>query len=252
MSKRSTVIFVIDGSFEGLLSALFYGFSHRLEPADVVEETYQTDLFHQTLQIPTREDWAKRVARGLVNKGGYACYRQIYLAFLCEHEIRYHAIYEYAAMVLREGGRARYAIATEAGARVLQLSRFAANEAHLLVEFVRFSVLEDGVMFARMAPKSDCLELVLDHFAKRFSGQRFLLCDTVHYKAGVFQPPGQKMIVPVDRIPNPEPGEEERKYRELWKQFFHSVAIADRYNPRCQNSHLPKRYRLYMTEFLSR
>lgn len=252
MPKRSDIVFVINGSFEGLLSALFFGFSQRIEPADVVDETFQIDLFHQPLQIPVREERVRRVARGLVNKGGYECYQQIYLAFLCEHEQRYLSIYQYASMVLREGKTARYAISTDAGSRVMHLSRFVKNEAHLLTEFARFSVLEDGLMFAKIAPKSDCMEIVLEHFAKRFSGQGFILCDTVHYKAGIFQPPNQKMILPVERIPNPEPGEEERKYRALWKQFFHSVAISHRYNPKCQNGHMPKRYRLYMTEFFCR
>ena len=249
MSERSTVVFVIDGSFEGLLSALFYGFSKNIQPADVVDEMHQIDLFHQTLQIPAREELAKRVARGLINKAGYECYRQIYLAYLCEHETRYLAIYQYASMVLRQGKTARYAIATDGGAKVMQLSRFVGNEAHMLTQFIRFSILEDGLMFARMAPKSDCLEIVLDHFAKRFSGQCFLICDTMRNKVGIFQPPDQKMIVPVEQIPSPKPGTEERKYRELWKQFFHSIAISDRKNTRCQNSHMPKRYRLYMTEF---
>ncbi len=249
MPKRSTVMFVIDGTFEGLLCALFFGFSQKMVPADIVDETYQLDLFHQSYQIETDEVKAKRVARGIVEKGGYDSYRQIYLAYLCVHEKRYLALYQFAAMLLTQGRVAKYAISTEAGARVLQLSKFASNEAHMMKEIIRFSVLGNGVMFAKFAPKSDCMELVLDHFSRRFSAQGLLLCDTVHKKAGIFQPPREKIIVPIEKIPNPEPGEEEKRYRKLWKQFFESVAIKERLNPKCQNTHLPKRYRLYMTEF---
>ena len=43
--------------------------------------------------------------------------------------------------------------------------------------------------------------------------------------------------------------EEERKYEFLWKRFFHSVSIKERENPKCQQAHLPFRYRGEMTEF---
>ncbi|WP_303394159.1 DUF4130 domain-containing protein, partial [[Ruminococcus] torques] len=41
----------------------------------------------------------------------------------------------------------------------------------------------------------------------------------------------------------------ERKYEFLWKRFFHSVSIKERENPKCQQAHLPFRYRGEMTEF---
>lgn len=250
MDQRSNVIFVIDGTFEGFLSSLFFGFSQKIFPADVVDETYQMDLFHHSYQIKTEEKLADRVAKGLIKKGGREAFRHLYLAFLCVHEVRYYALYQFSCMLLTQGKRANYAISTEAGARVLQLSRFAGNEAHFMKEFIRFSVLEDGVLFAKFAPKSDCMELVLDHFARRFSAQAFLLCDTVHLKCGCFCPPRDRTIFPVSAIPNPKASDEELEYRKLWKQFFQSVAIKERYNPKCQNTHLPKRYRPYMTEFL--
>ncbi|MBE7043285.1 MAG: DNA metabolism protein [Ruminococcaceae bacterium] len=250
MLKRSNVIFVIDGSFEGFLCSLFFGFSEKIVPADVVDETYQMDLFHQTYQIVTHEAKANRVAKGIIKQGGYQAFRELYLAFLCVHEERYYAMYQFACMILTEGKRANYAISTGAGSRVMQLSKFVLNEAQMMKEIIRFSVLEHDVLFAKFAPKSDCMEPVLDHFSRRFSAMGVMLCDTVHKRVGVFQPPKEKMILSVDQIPNPEYGEEEQNYRKLWKQFFQSVAIKERYNPKCQNTHLPKRYRMYMTEFL--
>ena len=46
------------------------------------------------------------------------------------------------------------------------------------------------------------------------------------------------------------PTENEQLYRTLWKQFYNTIAIKERYNPRCQNTFLPKRYRSTMTEFM--
>ena len=41
----------------------------------------------------------------------------------------------------------------------------------------------------------------------------------------------------------------DENYEELWRTFCASIAISQRKNPLCQRTHLPLRYRPYMTEF---
>ena len=55
--------------------------------------------------------------------------------------------------------------------------------------------------------------------------------------------------MPAENFQAGAPDERERQYRRLWRAFFETVAIRERTNPRCQNTHLPKRYRAMMTEF---
>ena len=45
-------------------------------------------------------------------------------------------------------------------------------------------------------------------------------------------------------------GGEELEWRRLWRSFFNTIAIEGRINPKCQATHLPKRYRHVMTEFM--
>ena len=45
------------------------------------------------------------------------------------------------------------------------------------------------------------------------------------------------------------PGEEEALYRRLWRSFYDTISIEERYNPRCRMTHMPKRYWGTMTEF---
>lgn len=45
------------------------------------------------------------------------------------------------------------------------------------------------------------------------------------------------------------PDETEASYRILWKRFYDTVAIKERYNPRCRMTNMPKRYWGTMTEF---
>ena len=44
-------------------------------------------------------------------------------------------------------------------------------------------------------------------------------------------------------------GEEELRYRAMWRKFYDTIAIEGRYNPRCRMTQMPKRYWGDMTEF---
>ena len=46
-------------------------------------------------------------------------------------------------------------------------------------------------------------------------------------------------------------GTEERAFRAMWRKYYQTIAIEGRLNPKCQSTHLPKRYRHVMTEFLT-
>ena len=124
---------------------------------------------------------------------------------------------------------------------LLQAVRHLESEAHLFTGFVRFSDCQ-GVLMGEIQPKNQVLPLVRGHFVQRYNTQQFLLYDRTHRQALVYRP-GQWAIVPVEDLRLPDAGAEELRYRALWRQFFQTVAIRERYNPRCQNTHLPKRYR---------
>ena len=53
----------------------------------------------------------------------------------------------------------------------------------------------------------------------------------------------------VDELTLPEVDVTEVEYRRLWKQFYKTIAIEGRNNPRCRMTLMPKRYWGQMTEF---
>ena len=71
--------------------------------------------------------------------------------------------------------------------------------------------------------------------------------DRGKYRAG-FQ--GQ-VWVQDDRIAGVAAGERERAFRAMWRKYYQTIAIEGRTNPKCQSTHMPKRYRHVMTEFLT-
>ena len=121
------------------------------------------------------------------------------------------------------------------------------NEAHLLKEFIRFSVY-DNVLAAQITPKNFVLPFLGQHFAERFPNEAFLIYDTTHSMALTYEK-GNMQIRPVEHFSMPAPSEEEKRFRRMWKMFYETIAIKERYNPRCRMNMMPKRYWANMTEF---
>ena len=60
------MIFIYDGSYEGLLSCIFVIFKERITPVAInAEDNYQFALLDTARRIDTNEDWAARVLKGI-------------------------------------------------------------------------------------------------------------------------------------------------------------------------------------------
>ena len=55
-------------------------------------------------------------------------------------------------------------------------------------------------------------------------------------------------MVRIDELEFPPADETEEQYRALWRQFYKTIAIEARHNPKCRMTHMPKRYWENMTE----
>ena len=129
----------------------------------------------------------------------------------------------------------------------LALQKLATEEDHLK-GFVRFSDL-DGYLVGEIQPKNRVLPLLAPHFANRLSGEKVVLYDRTHHEA-MFATGFRWTIEPVEDFHIGPAGTEELQWRRMWKSFFNTLAIEGRINPKCQSTHLPKRYRHVMTEFM--
>lgn len=74
-----------------------------------------------------------------------------------------------------------------------------------------------------------------------------MIYDKTH-KAALLYQEGISKIVPLEDVQFPQADESEEQYRELWKQFYKTIAIEARLNPKCRMTHMPKRYWENMTE----
>ena len=123
------------------------------------------------------------------------------------------------------------------------------GEAHLLKGFTRFSEL-GGVLAGEIEPKNRVLPLLKGHFCARYHNERFFLYDRTNQEA-LFYADGKAVIRTLEHFQMAPPDEVEARYRTLWKRFYDTVAIKERYNPKCRMTNMPKRYWNTMTEFQS-
>ncbi|MFG6351959.1 MAG: TIGR03915 family putative DNA repair protein, partial [Oscillospiraceae bacterium] len=148
-----------------------------------------------------------------------------------------------------EGDKVRLYISDPVIARVnLALTKMWTEWDHLK-GFVRFSDL-DGVLVGEIEPKNRVLPLLAPHFAARYSGERLALYDRTHHEI-FLSDRGRWKLLPAEEFRMGPAGVEERAYRAMWRKYYDTIAIEGRINPKCQSTHLPKRYRHVMTEFLT-
>lgn len=231
-----------DGSFEGLLSAVFWAFEHKEDPVDIVVETnLQSSLDQVLLTIDTNVEKAERVKAGVIRALGYQAYRDVRCAFLSDDEHKGRVILRFLQYTLKRGARSRANLAEPIIADFDALLRAVNREIHFQLQFIRFSELQNGVFFARIHPKASVVPMIMGHFATRLNIQPFMIYDENHALAGIYDCK-RWWLVEAEAVTVPDPSAQQDEYQALWQTFYDTIAIEERTNPTCRRNFMPKRF----------
>ena len=245
--QNAMVVYCYDGSFDGLLCCVYESYDKNELPADVLPEDGHLPLLLDTRAIETREERAQRVQKSIPQKMGYAALDFVRHAFLTNLPGKELLILKFLRLGFRHGRSVLSRLTDETIHTLTVAVRHLTHEAHLFQGFVRFSET-GGVLTAQIEPKNIVLPLLARPFADRYPGERFLIYDKTHGMVLLYQN-GKAHICAAEAFEQPQPDEEELKFRELWWLFYKTIEIKERRNPRCRMSHMPKRYWNCMTEF---
>lgn len=240
------LVYLYDGSFAGFLCCIFESYAQKEIPTDIRTEEECLSTLFPTRKISTDQNHALRVYKKVVKCSPYAAelLRRGFLTCLPHKE---EAMYRLVEKLLREGPLFLRNRSDETLYPVAKAVRHLEGEAHLLKGFTRFSDL-GGVLGGEIAPKNRVLPLLAHHFSARYLNETFFLYDRTHHEA-LFYAAGKAVIRPLEFFQMAPPDETEARYRLLWKRFYDTVAIKERYNPKCRMTNMPKRYWGLMTEF---
>lgn len=240
------MIYLYDGSFEGFLCCIFDSYANKEVLTAITCDEDLIPMLFPCRTVPTDGDHANRVLRKIIKLSPYAAelVRKGFLTCLPDKEIH---LYRLVVKLLKSGPRFLNNFSDETLQPVVKAVRHLEGEAHLLKGFVRFSEL-GGVLGSEIEPKNRVLPVLRGHFCARYRNERFFIYDRTH-KEALFYAAGKALIRPLEDFEMAPPDETEANYRILWKRFYDTIAIKERYNPRCRQTHMPKRYWTTMTEF---
>lgn len=249
-------MYVCEDNITGMFSAIYDAWLEcRDKEAGIgIKENLEQQLFCEYKEVRESEKKARAVVRFIQKNLGKKTYLSIYQALLSEDPEKADAVFRViqCARSIEKREAIMDHLSNPAVEKVFSLSRQVGNEAHRYLEFIRFRELESGILFSEIEPKSRVLTCIADHFADRFPRENWVIYDCKH-KESVVHRTGYPWIFVCGEELEPEKyscvSKTEKEFTRLWQGFFESVTIPERENPKCQNNHLPLRYREKMTEF---
>ena len=250
-------LFVCEDTLNAMYSAIYDAWRDSRTAGDNgirLEGRYDTELFCEYVPVEVRVKKREAVEKMIWRNLGEEVAGELYLTLLSEADDKADVVLGtlQTARYLKEPGRILEYLSNDRVARVFELSRRVGNEAHMFIEVVRFRELKQGILFSEIHPENRILSCLGEHFSDRFPQENWMIRDKTH-DSFLIHEKGKRWIL----AEHPEIREEllkettegEMFYAELYRRFCQTIAIRERTNLRCQQNHLPLRYRKDMVEF---
>lgn len=252
-------IYLCDNSIDGIFTAIYLAWSSRYGHANnKIEEKSEgskysnIELFAEYIPVDTDLSLATMVSDSIKTKISVEVYEMCCRVALSDYLGKADLIYRFLILGFSAGSSITEQLSNEVVNSVFRVDKYVGREAYHFIEFIRFSEQENGMLTAVIHPKNNVLTIITPHFVDRFPRERFLIYDE-NRKLATFHIPGNPWIL----AQVPEIDQEgldrisfiEDDYRDLWKIFFHNIAIKERINLKLQRNNLPLRFRKDMTEF---
>lgn len=241
--------YLYDGSFDGLLTAVFYSYKDNEEVKITKEHEAAPHLFIEPVYVKTEADKAERVYQSLYSKLSYTTLSNVYYLYLSEINDADTLILEYIKLCFSYSDNINLAKNNDIIRAVDKYVRKVYGEAHFFKGILRFKELRPLVFYAQIEPDHNILPLIMNHFRRRFSDQHFIIHDLKREYAAVYN---LKEVYLKDL--SIEEGQrllglsKDDMFETLFKSFYESVTIKERLNERQRRSFMPRRYWKHLVE----
>lgn len=247
LEKEEIMDYLYDGTFEGLLTCIYYHYKIKEATGIYDISSYQQSIVNQSTAVVTDRDKAKIVSDAVINKISEEAYVYIYYCFLSCAKYKENQILEFLKFAFKYGKNTMNFFTHEKVFPIKQIYTKVAREEHRFLGILRFADV-GGVLYAKYSPDNDITILLIDHFADRYKYERFIIHDEKRRKAAVYSE-GAYRLEDVDISGDIEYSKDEKLFQGLWKQYFTDLAITERKNIDLQFQFVPGRYRKNMAEF---
>ncbi|MEP6728545.1 MAG: TIGR03915 family putative DNA repair protein [Bacteroidota bacterium] len=249
-------IVVYDGSFEGLLTAIFEIYEYKMHDVKIYKEDEASPALFGKIHIATTEKLkSERVYNKLKERLTPVALSRFYKTYLSELPFIENCLLRYVQYILASKLPAENNYSQPDILMLHQTSRKVDREKHRMEAFVRFQLTKDELYYSIIQPDYNVLPLISKHFKERYADQRWLIYDA-RRKYGLYYDlknvSGVEINFDIDK--NDKSGlatihdEKEELYQQLWQQYFSSVNITARKNMKLHIQHMPKRYWCHLVE----
>jgi len=245
-----------DGTFKGLLTAIFDCFERKLEPGYIQpKQNKQAELFGEKLSVTTDINKADRVLSGLLKRIEKRGLNDLFKVFCSELPERELLILRYCRCVFKIGYNPLKDYRQESILRVSQIVKKINREIHRTHAFVRFQKTKDDIYAATIKPDFDVLQLACKHFEDRYQDQHWMIYDT-RRDYGIYYDLNETKTIKLEdpqwagrhKLRQDHLSEEEKLFEAMWQQYFKATSIVERKNMKLHLQHVPYRYWQYLPE----
>lgn len=253
-------IYLCEDCAEGIFSAIWQAYADRYGHANneirIAKADFNRELFCEYHTVETDYGHAVKVARTIRRDISSQAYDFVHKSASSHQPEKADAIYRFIQEGLRLGDKALDHLTAPHMQTLYAINRNINNEIHYFLEFLQFEELENGALFGRINPKSAVLPYLAEHFEDRFSGERWVIADTVHRTMLIHGVDQRAAYVEMSEADFDELeltySAEEEKFQELWRVYVDTIAIKERINRDLQRQMLPLRFRKYRKDFSDR
>jgi len=242
------VAYLYDGSFEGLLCCIYESYYQKELPFLIFNHNETQETLFPVKEIETDIFNAQKVEDSIKLKISNEALWLVRLCYFSNIENREIIILNFLRLGYKIGPSVTNMLANDTVKVVLDTARTVSCESNYYREFLRFSDY-NGALVAIIEPKNFVLPMIVSHYCDRFPSEQFLIYDETNKHALVYQN-GESAIIPLDDLELPKACAKEERYRALWKQFYNTIAIESRINPKLRMGNMPKRYWKHLTELM--
>jgi probable DNA metabolism protein len=253
------MIYIYDGSFQGLLSSIYDGIALNENPERIITKEYlEPELFIEIKEIKTIPEKADKVIKTISAKFKLEIIENVYYSFLSNVKDIEKNIFDYIKLSFYSGNNIEGYYANDVVYTIRETVRKVIWEKHKFLGLVRFRLLKDGLYYAPIEPDNNITALLITHFKKRLSNQKWLIHD-INRGIGAYFNGLKSSIISIDKfnVKLLDKGnnldknifdDREEEIQKLWKIFFGKITIPEKKNSKLQRQFIPIRYWKHLIE----
>lgn len=253
-------VLICEDSTEGILTGIYEAYQFKKKMGITSHEcihlaTKEPDmqrLFTQYSHIHTDHEKAEKVTRTLLKQLGDETWYRLSMAMVSCFEEKADAVYHTIVLGLKMRDKhITDRLQEDCVQCAFKCARASDNELCHLKQFLRFSELQNGMLYAKIDAKHHVLPFLMPHFADRLPADNFVIYDENTQTFGLHASYRKWYLLRGADFDEARLvySDVEETYQKLFKRFCDSIAIEARINPKLQMNMLPLRFRPNMTEF---